>query len=192
MEFFRRAAEMTWRSARIAAFGATRKAGTLPEKDANLLALLDANTPVCTVFGKTWTLHVTDVLRTTLEENLRMIEDSVAFLIAQGKEVIYDAEHYFDGYRADPDTRWKPCARRPRGPDDRLVRHQRRKHALGDRRVHRAAKEAVSTGIGIHTHNDANARRQTLAAVREGAVHVQERSRHRRALRECQSLLGHP
>ncbi len=176
VEFFRRAAEMTWRSARIAAFGATRKAGTLPEKDANLLALLDANTPVCTVFGKTWTLHVTDVLRTTLEENLRMIEDSVAFLIAQGKEVIYDAEHYFDGYRADPDYALETLRAAARGGARMIVLCDTNGGSMpweiGE--FTRAAKEAVSTGIGIHTHNDGEcAVANTLAAVREGAVHVQ-------------------
>ncbi len=75
VEFFRRAADMQWRSALIAAFGATRHAHTPPEDDQNIQALLDARTPVCTVFGKTWNLHVTEVLRTTLDENLQMIEE---------------------------------------------------------------------------------------------------------------------
>src|SRR5512133_2033009 len=101
VEFFQRAAEMEWQTALISAFGATRHADTLPAEDSNIQALLNANTPVCTVFGKTWNLHVTEVLRTTLDENLRMIEESIAYLIAQGKRVIYDAEHFFDGYKAD-------------------------------------------------------------------------------------------
>ena len=73
-----------------------------PEDDANIKALLDAQTEVCTIFGKTWSLHVTDVLRTTLEDNLRIIEQSVSYLREQGRRVIYDAEHFFDGYKADP------------------------------------------------------------------------------------------
>src|SRR5512146_96731 len=102
VEFFQRARDMEWRHARVAAFGATCRVGSHPEGDANILALLEARTPVCTVVGKTWTLHVTEVLRTTLDDNLRIIEESLAYLRAQGRRVVYDAEHFFDGYRADP------------------------------------------------------------------------------------------
>ncbi|MEI6291949.1 MAG: citramalate synthase, partial [Chloroflexota bacterium] len=101
VEFFERAQELEWKTAKISAFGATCRASGGPEDDANIKALLDANTPVCTIFVKTWTLHVTDVLQTTLEDNLRIIEQSVAYLKARGKYVIYDAEHFFDGYKAD-------------------------------------------------------------------------------------------
>lgn len=93
--FFAEAAKMEWKHAKIAAFGSTRRANSKPETDANLKALLDANTPVVTLVGKSWTLHVTEVLETTLEENLAMIRDSVALMKAHGKEVIYDAEHFF-------------------------------------------------------------------------------------------------
>src|SRR5690606_8479053 len=89
--------------ARLAAFGSTRRSGTRADEDPQLRTLLDSGMPVMTLVGKTWTLHVTEILRTTLEENLAMIEDSVRYLVAQGREVIYDAEHFFDGYRADPD-----------------------------------------------------------------------------------------
>ncbi|MCX6067360.1 MAG: citramalate synthase, partial [Chloroflexi bacterium] len=101
VEFFERAREMEWKNAKIAAFGATCRVKGGPEDDASIKALLDAQTPVCTIFGKTWTLHVTEVLQTTLEDNLRIIEQSVAYLKANGKYVIYDAEHFFDGYKAD-------------------------------------------------------------------------------------------
>src|SRR5258705_6221984 len=101
-EFFDRAQGETWQTAKIAAFGSTCRAQGGPEGDANIQALLTAHTPVCTVVGKSWTLHVTDVLRTTLDDNLRIIEASVAYLRAEGRRVIYDAEHFFDGYRADP------------------------------------------------------------------------------------------
>src|SRR5512143_1106358 len=101
-EFFDRARNMTWQHALIAAFGSTCRVGGGPEDDANIKALLDAHTPVCTVVGKTWTLHVTEVLRTTYEENLRIIEQSLAYLRSQGRRVIYDAEHFFDGYKDDP------------------------------------------------------------------------------------------
>src|SRR5262249_47188446 len=101
IEFFRRARTLALKHAKLTAFGSTRKAGTRPEADPNLRALVEADTPAVCIFGKSWPLHVTKVLGTTLEENLAMIGDSVAFLKAAGKEVVYDAEHFFDGYRAD-------------------------------------------------------------------------------------------
>ena len=135
------------------------------------------STPVCTVFGKTWTLHVTEVLRTTLEENLRMIEESVAYLIAQGKRVIYDAEHFFDGYKADPAYALETLRAAERGGAEthRAVRHQRRHHALGSQRIHPRGRGRPSRSpLGIHTHNDGEcAVANSLAAVREGAVQVQ-------------------
>src|SRR6478735_12425355 len=102
IEFFRRARGLALKHAKLTAFGSTRKAGTAADADANMRALVEADTPAVCLFGKSWTLHVTKVLGTTLEENLAMIADSVAFLKAAGKEVVYDAEHFFDGYRADP------------------------------------------------------------------------------------------
>src|SRR5437763_3164087 len=100
-DFFERARDIPWRTALITAFGATCRAQGGPEDDANIQALLSAGTPVCTVVGKSSTLHVTEVLRTTLDDNLRIIQASVAYLQAQGRRVIYDAEHFFDGYRTD-------------------------------------------------------------------------------------------
>lgn len=95
-EFFQRIREVPLRQARIAAFGSTRHAGTTCADDANMHALVAANTPVVTLVGKSSTLHVEQVLETTLAENLAMIADSVAYFKAQGKEVVYDAEHFFD------------------------------------------------------------------------------------------------
>ena len=101
VEFFERARDMKWKNALIAAFGSTCRAKGGPEDDANIKALLDSQTPVCTIFGKTWTLHVKEVLQTTPEDNLRIIEQSVTYLKSNNKRVIYDAEHFFDGYKAD-------------------------------------------------------------------------------------------
>ncbi len=101
-DFFRRARSLSLRHAKLVAFGATRKAGVKAEEDPNLRALVAAETPAVSLFGKSWTLHVRHVLETTPEENLAMIADSVAFMKGRGKEVIYDAEHFFDGYRAEP------------------------------------------------------------------------------------------
>ena len=102
-EFFAEAAKRKWKHAKIAAFGMTRRGGSKVEDDAQVRQLLDAGTPVVTVVGKTWPLHVTEVFGVTLEENLAMIRDTVAFLKANGREVFYDAEHYFDSYREDPE-----------------------------------------------------------------------------------------
>ena len=104
MEFFERAqTELDLKHAKIAAFGSTCKANVDPADDAQIQLLIQANTPVVTIFGKSWDLHVDKVLRTTMEENLRMIRDSVQYLKSQGKEVIYDAEHFFDGYKENPE-----------------------------------------------------------------------------------------
>ena len=92
---------MTFRHARLAAFGSTRHRANRAEEDPNIRALLAAETPVTTIFGKSWLLHVTDVLGATPDENLAMIGESVAHLRAAGREVVYDAEHFFDGYKAD-------------------------------------------------------------------------------------------
>ncbi|MBE3040734.1 MAG: citramalate synthase, partial [Chloroflexi bacterium] len=101
VEFFQRASKMNWKNAQISAFGATCQANKDPADDANIQALLSAETGYCTVFGKTSLLHVIDVLRTTPDNNLRIIEQSIAYLHSQGRRIIYDAEHFFDGYAED-------------------------------------------------------------------------------------------
>ena len=103
MEFFRRAPELGLKQAKLTAFGSTRHAKHTAADDPNMQALVNAGTPAVSIFGKTWLLHVTDVLGTTAENNLAMIADSVSFLKKHGKEVIFDAEHFFDGFRADRD-----------------------------------------------------------------------------------------
>ena len=102
LAFFQEAKKLGLK-ARVTAFGSTRRAGVAPEEDATLNTLLRAETDSVCIFGKSWTLHVVEALKTTLEENLQLIEDSVAYLVAHGREVIYDAEHFFDGYKADAD-----------------------------------------------------------------------------------------
>jgi 2-isopropylmalate synthase len=120
-EFFERARDVEWHTSLIAAFGATCRAQGGPEDDANIAALLDARTPVCTVVGKTWPLHVIEVLRTTLDDNLRLIEHSLAYLRAQGRRVIYDAEHFFDGYKADPGYALETLRAAARGGAETMV-----------------------------------------------------------------------
>ena len=101
-EFFKAAKKLKLKQATLVAFGSTRHAKAKVGKDANLRALVGAGTPVVTIVGKSWDRQVTDVLETTLDENLRMISESVAYLVAKGKRVFYDAEHFFDGYKANP------------------------------------------------------------------------------------------
>ncbi|HXV43586.1 MAG TPA: citramalate synthase, partial [Anaerolineae bacterium] len=102
-EFFARQHELKLRHAKIAAFGSTRYKNTICAEDSNIKALVEANTPVVTLVGKSWDLHVYHVLETDSEENLEMISESVAYFKERGKEVIYDAEHFFDGYKANPE-----------------------------------------------------------------------------------------
>ena len=121
MAFFEQATDLNLNHAKVAAFGSTRRASSAVEEDAQIQLLLDANTPVVTIFGKSWLLHVTDVLRTTPEENLAMIEDSVRYLKEQGKEVVYDAEHFFDGYINNPEYALSTLAAAEKGGADFLV-----------------------------------------------------------------------
>ena len=101
VEFFAEAKNKSWKKAKIAAFGSTRRADKKVEIDPQIKTLLEAETPVITFFGKTWKLHVTEVLRTTIEENQSMIRDTASYLKSEGREVIYDAEHFFDGFKDD-------------------------------------------------------------------------------------------
>src|SRR2546421_6328571 len=103
IEFFVEAKKKKFKNARLAAFGSTRRKGVAVEQDEQVRLLLEAETPVVTIFGKTWLLHVKEVLRATPNENLAMIADTIGFLKAHGKYVIYDAEHCFDGYKANPE-----------------------------------------------------------------------------------------
>ncbi len=103
VEFFRRVPSLGLKTARVTAFGSTRRKDTDPANDSNIRALLEAATPVVTIVGKSWLLHVDDVLQTTAEENIAMVGDSVAHCKAHGREVVYDAEHFFDGYKHDPE-----------------------------------------------------------------------------------------
>jgi len=175
-EFFERARDLEWNTALIAAFGSTCRAKGGPEDDANLQALLDAQTPVCTLFGKTWNLHVTDVLLTTLEDNLRIIEQSVAYLRAAGRRVIYDAEHFFDGYRADPQYAIETLNAAIRGGAETLAFCDTNGGTLPweVETILREVKAAIDHPFGIHTHNDGeSAVINALLAVREGAIQVQ-------------------
>lgn len=176
VEFFQRAKGMSWQHAKITAFGSTRRADAPPETDANLQALLDAGTEVCTVVGKSWQLHVRDVLRTTPEENLRMIEDSLNFLRSHARKVIYDAEHFFDGYKDDAAYALRCLEAAQRGGAEVIVLCDTNGGSTPweIEAITGQVVEKLKAPIGIHTHNDGEcAVANTLAAVGAGAEHVQ-------------------
>lgn len=176
VEFFERAADHAWQQTRLASFGATRRANSHVEEDANLQALLDAQTPVCTVVGKSWTLQVTDVLRCTRDENLRMIEESLSFLRAAGREVIYDAEHFFDGYQDDAGYALETLQAALRGGAQTLVLCDTNGGSMPWEigKVVAELSEQLKFPLGIHAHDDGGcAVANSLAAVQSGAIHVQ-------------------
>jgi len=175
-EFFERACDMEWKNSLITSFGATCRVKGGPEDDASIKAMIDSHTPVCTIFGKSWTLHVTDVLQTTLESNLRIIEQSVAYLKANGKRVIYDAEHFFDGYKADPSYALETLKSAIRGGAETVVLCDTNGGTLPweIQRIITELKPAIDHPFGIHTHNDSEcAVINSLTAIREGAIQVQ-------------------
>ena len=177
VEFFERARDIDWRSVTIAAFGSTCRAQLRAEDDPQLRTLLDAETPVCTIFGKTWDMHVQQVLRTTLEENLRMIEESVVFLSAHGRRVIYDAEHFFDGYKADDEYALDTLRAAARAGAETLVLCDTNGGSMPweiEAIVQTVRGSLPDTRIGIHAHNDGECGvANSVSAVRAGARHVQ-------------------
>ena len=175
-EFFRRIRDFPLERARVAAFGSTRRAGRLCEEDPSIQALVDAETPVVTLVGKSSTLHVERVLETTRAENLRMVHDSVAWFKRLGREVVYDAEHFFDGWRLDPEYALATLHAAADAGADCLVLCDTNGGELPDviaERVHRL-RELLDTPLGIHPHNDSGlAVANALAAVQAGCVQVQ-------------------
>ena len=183
IEFFAAARKVRWAHARLAAFGSTRHKANRPETDPNLHELVAAETPVVTIFGKSWLLHVTDVLGATPAQNLDMIADSIGFIADHGREAVYDAEHFFDGYRADRDYALATL-RAARGAGARtLVLCDTNGGTLTDELVRiladvrgsiEADPGAMPVTWGIHTHNDAElAVANSIAAVQAGVRHVQ-------------------
>ncbi|TAE76180.1 MAG: citramalate synthase [Verrucomicrobia bacterium] len=177
VEFFQEAKKLRLSHARLAAFGSTRRADTPVEEDSQVRLLLDAETPVVTIFGKSWELHVTEVLRTSPEENRAMIRDTVAYLKKHGREVIYDAEHFFDGYKDSPEHALASLKAAADGGADCLVLCDTNGGTLPSEVVEicTAVRACIpGTPIGIHTHNDCElAVANAIAAVDAGAVQVQ-------------------
>ena len=177
VEFFERAKDVAWKNVTIAAFGSTCRARLRAEDDKQLQTLLAAETPVCTIFGKTWDMHVTEVLRTTREENLRMVEESVAFLRQSGRRVIYDAEHFFDGYKSDAEYALETLRAAARGGAERLALCDTNGGSMPweIEEMLKAVRDALPDApLGIHAHNDGECGvANSVSAVRAGARHVQ-------------------
>ena len=176
IEFFKQAAKRKWRNTQIAAFGSTRRKKIAAKDDPQVKLLVDAKTPVVTLFGKTWLLHVKEVLRTTPKENLAMIADTIRFLKKKGKKVIYDAEHALDGYKDDPEYAMSTWLAAEEAGADFVVLCDTNGGSLPSEvaAITAEAREKLSCNVGIHTHNDiglgvANA----LVAVDAGATQVQ-------------------
>ncbi len=176
VEFFQRAKGVTFRHAKLTAFGMTRRAGGRADTDPILRAMVAAETPAVTVVGKTWTLHVTKIVGTTLEENLAMISDSVAFLKQQGREVVYDCEHFFDGFRADRDYALATVRAAAAAGADWIAMCDTNGGSMPSyvTEVVGVVRATVPTRLGIHTHNDADvAVANAFAAVEAGCLQVQ-------------------
>lgn len=178
VEFFQRVPSLNLQHAKVTAFGSTRRKGIRPDQDENLALLIEANTPVITLVGKSWDLHVTDVLVTTMEENLAMIGESVAYCKKFRKEVVYDAEHFFDGYKANPEYATATLKAAAINGADSVVLCDTNGGTLPweiEEIVTQVRQElGTAVQIGIHTHDDGEcAVANSLAAVRCGAVQVQ-------------------
>jgi len=177
IEFFREAKKLKLQHAKLAAFGSTRRANTLVQDDPQVRLLLEAETPVVTIFGKSWELQVTEVLRTTVEENQAMIRDTVAHLVKHGREVIYDAEHFFDGYKDSPEHALATLQAAADGGASCLVLCDTNGGTLPTEIAEicgAVRKHLPYTAIGIHTHNDCElAVANAIAAIDAGATQVQ-------------------
>ena len=175
-EFFARAKSIQFKHARLTAFGATRMARNSVEEDVSVNALIEADTPVVCVFGKTWELHVRKALGITEEENLKLISDTVRYLKAHGKEVIYDAEHFFDGYKYSRDFAFRTLEAAHKAGADTLTLCDTNGGTMTGQLAEICAdvRKSFEGILGIHTHNDCElAVANALAAVEQGFQHVQ-------------------
>ncbi|MBO8126309.1 MAG: citramalate synthase [Firmicutes bacterium] len=173
--FFQEAAKIRWQNATITAFGSTRRPGIKPSEDKNLAAILDSGVKVATIFGKSWDFHVTNALRTTLEENLAMITESISFLTSHGLEVFFDAEHFFDGFKANPDYALRTLQAAVKGGAKCLILCDTNGGTLPSE-IGRIIQQLgdLEVPLGIHAHNDSGvAVANTLVAVEHGARQVQ-------------------
>ena len=176
VDFIRQANEIKLVHTKLSAFGSTCRAEEKAKDSAMLSNLIECGTQWCTVFGKAWDLHVTDVLRTTYEENLRIIFDSISFLVQNGKKVIFDAEHFFDGYKSNTEYALKVIKTAEKSGASVCVLCDTNGGSFPDEicEITKAATEYVKISTGIHAHNDGGmAVSNSVFAVRGGASHIQ-------------------
>ena len=176
VEFFDRAQDLRFEHSTLTAFGSTRRAGLEVERDPQIQTLLDSNAPVLTLVGKTWDLHVTRVIETSLEENLSMIADSIAYLASQDRRVFFDAEHFFDGFKDNPEYALRCVATAAESGAECVVLCDTNGGTLPDQigEIVATVRRETDSELGIHTHNDADAAVSgALVAVRAGVSHVQ-------------------
>ncbi|WP_048146979.1 citramalate synthase [Pyrococcus abyssi] len=176
IQYFKAVRDLPLENAKIAAFGSTRRPRLRPEEDPNLNALVESEAPIATIFGKSWDLHVTEALRTTLENNIQMIIDSIEYLRDHGMVVFYDAEHFFDGYRENPEYAMKTIKAAEEAGAERIVLADTNGGSLPSfiKEVVEKVKEEVKTPLGIHAHNDSElAVANSLIAFEAGVVQIQ-------------------
>lgn len=176
LEFFQMVQELDLKHARIAAFGSTRRPNSKASEDANLNAFIASGAGTITIFGKTWDLHVTTALKVPLEENLAMIRESIGYLLSHGKEVFYDAEHFFDGYKANPEYALSTLKEAESAGASVLILCDTNggtlPHEIAE--IMETVRREIKAPLGIHCHNDSElAVANSLAGVRAGAVQVQ-------------------
>ena len=176
MEFFERMKDIELNNLKLAAFGSTRRKDIKVEDDKNVKSLLDANAPVIVIFGKSWDFHVTDIINTTLDENLKMIKETINFFAKLEKEVVYDAEHFYDGYKANKAYAKKTLEAAVAGGADCLVLCDTNGGTFPQEiyEITKEIKEEFEISIGIHCHNDCEmAVANTIMAVKAGVDQVQ-------------------
>lgn len=177
LEFFEELQNIELKQTQVVAFGSTRRREIKVEEDGNVQSLLKAKTKHIAIFGKSWDFHVTDIIHTTLDENINMIQDTIEFMIQQGKEVTYDAEHFYDGYKANPDYALKTVQAAESAGAKRLVLCDTNGGCIPSEITditEKVKKLCPNTIIGIHAHNDSGlAVANSIIAVESGATHVQ-------------------
>ncbi len=176
MEYFETVGRLRLKNSRLVAFGSTRRAGIKVYDDNNVLALLKAETSVVAIFGKSWDFQVESIIRTTLEENLKMIGDTIRFMKEKGKEVVFDAEHFFDGFKSNPEYALSALRAAEDSGADWLVLCDTNGGCFPNEisEAVRKVSEVFNTPVGIHCHNDCGmAVANSIMAVQNGAVQVQ-------------------
>ena len=176
MQFFKRIKDINLKNSKLTAFGSTRKPNIKVEEDSNLKSLLNADTDAVSIFGKTWDFQVTDILKTSLEENLNMIKDTIKYIKGFNKEVIFDAEHFFDGYKENKEYAFKAIEAAKEAGADVIVLCDTNGGTLSSEvsKIVKEVVEYIGGKIGVHCHNDIGmAVANSVVAVESGACHIQ-------------------